>query len=225
MNCDRPTRSIPAGRALLAWTAHDRRLLTLARSVIWWSQDRGGGIDECQRASVSQRAKFEGHHASGTRARLALTLLLYTAQRRGDVVRMGHQHIGKDAAGKPTIRVRQNKTKTRLVIPMHPKLRAEIQASGTANNLTFILTNWGKPYGVNGFGNWFREVCDEAGLHHLSAHGLRKAAARRLAEAGCTPHQIQAITGHKSLAEVVRYTIAANQERMAREAIDRIDEQ
>lgn len=168
---------------------------------------------------------FEKHHASGTRARLALRLLLYTAQRRGDVVRMGHQHVGKDVNGNPTIRVRQNKTTTRLVIPMHPKLRAEIQASGAANNLTFILTNWGKPYGVKGFGNWFREVCDEAGLHHLSAHGLRKAAARRLAEAGCTPHQIQAITGHKSLAEVVRYTIAANQERMAREAIDRIDEQ
>lgn len=170
-------------------------------------------------------AKFEDHHASGTRARLALRLLLYTAQRRGDAVRMGHQHLGRDSKGSPTIRVRQNKTTTRLVIPMHPKLLAEIQASGTANNLTFILTQWGKPYSAAGFGNWFREKCDEAGLPELSAHGLRKAAARRLAEAGCTPHQIQAITGHKSLAEVVRYTIAANQERMAREAIDRIEEQ
>jgi len=46
-----------------------------------------------------------------------------------------------------------------------------------------------------------------------------------LAEAGCTPHQIQAITGHKSLAEVVRYTIAANQERRGREAIERIEDQ
>lgn len=169
-------------------------------------------------------AKFEEYHASGTRARLALRLLLYTAQRRSDVVTMGHQHVGKGPDGKPTIRVKQIKTKTPLTIPMHAKLREEIAANAASNNLTFLLTAWGKPLSAAGFGNWFREVCDEAGLHGLSAHGLRKAAARRLAEAGCTPHEIQAITGHKSLAEVTRYTVAANQERMARTAMNRIED-
>lgn len=169
-------------------------------------------------------ANFEKRHASGTRARLALRLLLYTAQRRSDVVKMGHQHVGKDADGNPTIRVRQIKTKTPLTIPMHPKLREEIAANTASNNFTFLLTAWGKPLSAAGFGNWFREVCDEAGLNELSAHGLRKAAARRLAEAGCTPHEIQAITGHKSLAEVTRYTVAANQAQMARTAMNRIED-
>lgn len=72
------------------------------------------------------------------------------------------------------------------------------------------------------FGNWFRDTCDAAGLKGLSAHGLRKSAARRLAEAGCSTKQIAAITGHKTLGEVERYTASADQERMAREAISRL---
>lgn len=168
--------------------------------------------------------KFEECYPSGSRERLALRLLLYTAQRRGDVVEMGRQHVGKDEDGKPTIRVRQNKTKATLTIPMHPKLCEEIAANAASSNLTFILTAWDKPFSAAGFGNWFREVCDEAGLHGLSAHGLRKSAARRLAEAGCTPHEIQAITGHKSLKEVTRYTAAANQQQMARKAMSRIED-
>src|SRR5207247_11179099 len=61
--------------------------------------------------------------------------------------------------------------------------------------------------------------CNEAGLPHCSAHGLRKAAARVLAEAGCTAHEIGAITGHSSLAELVRYTKAADQRRLAEAAM------
>lgn len=121
---------------------------------------------------------------------------------------MGRQHVSGD-----TIRVVQNKTGASLVIPMHAKLRAEINASANTNHLTFILTAWGRPFTPAGFGNWFRDTCNAAGLKTLSAHGLRKAAARRLAEAGASASQIGSITGHKTLKEVSRYTAAANQER------------
>jgi len=60
-----------------------------------------------------------------------------------------------------------------------------------------------------------------AGLRHCSAHGLRKAAARRLAEAGCTAHEIAAITGHASLNEVQRYTRAADQQKLAASAMEK----
>lgn len=83
-----------------------------------------------------------------------------------------------------------------IVVPLHLRLAAEIDASAATDNLTFLLTKWGRPFSAPGFGNWFRDVCDGAELTGLSAYGLRKAAARRLAEAGCTPHQIQSITGH-----------------------------
>jgi integrase len=65
------------------------------------------------------------------------------------------------------------------------------------------VTSFGKPYSPAGFGNWFRELCDEAGCPDISAHGLRKACARRLAELGCSAHEIAAITGHASLAAEV----------------------
>ncbi len=55
-------------------------------------------------------------------------------------------------------------------------------------------------------------------------HGLRKAAARRLAEAGCSSKQIASITGHKSLDEVERYTAKADQKILARAAVTRLEE-
>jgi integrase len=70
--------------------------------------------------------------------------------------------------------------------------------------------------------NRFRKDCDKAGLPHCTAHGLRKAAARRLAEAGCTEHEIKSITGHASLKEVVRYTKGVNQRRLAMVAMEKV---
>jgi integrase len=159
--------------------------------------------------------QFLAHHGSGTRARLALMLLLYTGQRRSDVIRMGRQHI-RDGV----LHVRQQKTGTELAIPVHSMLAAALAETPT-ENLTLITTQTGRSFSAAGFGNWFRECCDEAGLSRCSAHGLRKAAARRLAEAGCTMHEIAAITGHASLSEVQRYTKAADQARLARAAMDK----
>jgi integrase len=163
-----------------------------------------------------QIAQYERRHAIGTRARLALALLLYTAQRRGDVVTMGHQHI-RDGA----IAVRQQKTGATLEIPIHSELKRALDTT-IGKHLTFLVTENGKPFTAAGFGNWFRDRCNEAGLpKECSAHGLRKAACRRLAEAGCTAHQIAAISGHVSLREVERYTKAADQVRLARQAFDK----
>ncbi|WP_348770930.1 tyrosine-type recombinase/integrase [Niveispirillum sp. SYP-B3756] len=86
--------------------------------------------------------------------------------------------------------------------------------------LAFLTTKYGKPFTAESMGNWFRSTCKEAGLPDgLSAHGLRKAVARRLAEAGCTTHQIAAVTGHKTMKEVERYTQEANREQLAEVAI------
>jgi integrase len=166
--------------------------------------------------SEAEIARYEVRHPIGTKARLALALLLYTAQRRGDVVGMGRQHIRNGM-----IAVRQQKTGTMLQIPIHPKLK-EALGTNSEKHLTFLVTEFGRPFSFAGFGNWFRERCNEAGLpKECSAHGLRKAACRRLAEAGCTAHQIRAISGHVSLREVERYTKAADQAELARQAFEK----
>jgi integrase len=150
---------------------------------------------------------------SGTKARLALELLLGTGQRRSDVVRMGLQHVKGDE-----IAVRQQKTDEPLLIPMEPNL-VQALAAIPKTNLTFLVTERGAPFTSAGFGNWFRDRCNEAELPQCSAHGLRKLAATRLANAGCSTDQVKAITGHKSLSEVARYTKAADQRRLARQAM------
>ena len=161
----------------------------------------------------SQIEQFERHHPVGSRARLVFALLLYTGQRRGDVLRMGAQHI-RDGA----VYVKQEKTGIELVIPLHPDLAAII-AAAPRDHLTFVTTRLGGPFQGSAFSRWFRKQCEAAGLEHCSAHGLRKAAARRLAEAGCTAHEIAAITGHASLGELVRYTKAVDQRRLAEAAM------
>ncbi|WP_177228124.1 tyrosine-type recombinase/integrase [Hyphomicrobium facile] len=82
-------------------------------------------------------------------------------------------------------------------------------------DLNFLVTEYGKPFSAAGFGNWFRERCDAAGLMDCSAHGLRKAAATSLAEAGASAHQLMAWFGWRSLKEAERYTRAASQKKLA----------
>jgi len=161
-------------------------------------------------------AQFEAHHPIGTKPRLAFALLLYTAQRRSDVVRMGRQHI-KDGV----LMVKQQKTGATLAIPVHPHLQAVLDAT-PGEHLTFLVTATGKPYGGNAFTEQFRNWCDAAGLpQRCKPHGLRKAACRRLAEAGCSANEIMAISGHATMKELVRYTKAADQARLARNAMVR----
>jgi integrase len=166
--------------------------------------------------SDDEIAEFEKQHPIGSRARLALALLLFTGQRRSDVVRMGRQHV-RDGV----LSVRQQKTGTELAIPVHPAL-ADIIANTPSGHMTYLTTQFGQPFTAAGFGNWFRDQCNAAGLAHCSSHGLRKAAARRLAEAGCTVHEIGAVTGHASLREITRYTKAADQERLALTAMEKV---
>jgi integrase len=200
-----------------------RLLIKLAIEMGWRKNDPTAGLKLARLEgegfadwSEDDIAKFEARWPSGSRQRLAMYLALYTGQRRSDVVRMGRQHMRGNS-----IEVRQQKTGARLLLPIHPKLRAEL-AHADAKNLTFIVTKYGAPFSVAGFGGWFSDAASAAGLLNRSLHGLRKSAARRLAEAGCSTKQIAAVTGHASLREVERYTLAAEQERLARDALNKL---
>lgn len=176
---------------------------------------RGKGFHEWTEAEIAQ---FEAHHAIGTKARLALAIFLYTAQRRSDAAVMGED------PGKPGyVRVRQLKTDALLSIRMHPKLK-EAVAACPSGKPAFIVSDRGKPYTKESFGNWFGVQCDAAGLPHCAAHGLRKAASRRMAELGLSNQLIKAITGHSTDSEVARYTKNADQARRADQAMDAVEE-
>lgn len=170
--------------------------------------------------SLAEVEQYEERWPVGTKQRLALALMLYTAGRREDATRLGPQHID----GK-RLRFTQAKNEDRnpieVNIPMHAEL-ADILARTPIGATAFLVTEYGKPFSAAGFGNRFREWCDAAGLPQCSAHGLRKATAARLAERGATPHEIMAITGHQTIEEVQRYTAAARRAGLADKAMARL---
>lgn len=161
--------------------------------------------------------RFEARWPIGSTARLAFALLLFTGQRRSDVVRMTWTDIEGNA-----IRVVQKKTGAKLLVAIHPELAA-ILAMLSDHQGHILKTSFRKPFAVAGFGNFMADRIAEAGLpERCVTHGLRKTASRRLAEAGCSANEIAAITGHTTLTEVSRYTKAAEQRRLAQSAIDRL---
>jgi integrase len=160
--------------------------------------------------------QFEAKHPVGSKARLALALLLYLGVRRGDVVTLGRQHVKNG-----WLRLVPSKTRYRRKAvsekPVLPVL-ADIIARSSTGDLTFLVTNFGKPFTAAGFGNWFRDRCNEAGLQQCSAHGLRKAGATIAAERGATTHQLMAIFDWTTPSQAEVYTRAADRRRLAQSA-------
>jgi len=163
-------------------------------------------------------AQYRAHHALGTKARLALEIFLWTAQRRGDASYFGRKHL-RD--GKISFTPAKTKDSTGKVIwlPAAPQLVAAIDAMQVVGTETFLVTDFGKPFSKAGLGNKMREWCDDAGLPHCSAHGLRKAAARRAAEQGASNQGLKAVGGWTTDRQVSVYTEAANQALMANDAL------
>jgi integrase len=232
---DRPIADMPAKFITLTlnklqphaarnWFKAIRHLMQFAVSVELCRTDPTQGIKPPKVKSKGHRPwtdaeieAYEAKHPIGSKARLAFGLGYYTAQRRGDAIRMGRQHIADGF-----IQVRQEKTDAVLDIPLHQRLRTIIDAAAPADNLTFLITKTGKPYSATDFSEQFRQWCDAAGLpKDCHFHGLRYSAAKELAEAGCSPHEIASITGHATLAMVQKYTKAADQRRSAVTAMAR----
>lgn len=167
--------------------------------------------------TAAELEAYEAKWPLGTRERLAYALLLYTGQRTGDVVRMNRADIIDGA-----IRVKQQKTGAVVVLPIFPALMTAIKA-GPADGLNLIGDQHGRPIKRPTLTKLITKAARDAGLQpRCVPHGLRKALLMRLAEDGATSKQIAAISGHRSLKEIERYTDAADQKTLARSAMDKL---
>ncbi len=148
---------------------------------------------------------------------LAMMLALYTGQREGDVLEMSwHDYDGE------RIKVVQNKTGAKLSIPVHNALNSVLNAQERVSPI-ILTTSTRRPFTDSNFRHHFGKATKAAGLVGMTFHGLRYTAAARLAEAGCSLKEIAAITGHKSLAMLAKYTRGADQERLAGAAIIKLE--
>ena len=161
-------------------------------------------------------AAYEKRWPIGTRQRVWLDVLLYTGLRRGDAVRLGRQHVRSGV-----IVLKTEKTDTEVTLPILPVLSRTLEA-GPCGDLNFIASADGQPLTGGSFGNAFRLACRAAGLRGLSAHGLRKVAATRAANAGATVAQLEAIFGWSGGRMAALYTKSADRRRLAAEAMHKL---
>ena len=186
-----------------------KRLMAFAIKIGLRNDNPVVGIDRYRLGSHhtwtnEELAVYEARWPLGTRERLAFALLLYTGQRVGDVVRLKRSDISDGM-----IQLVQQKTGVPLSIPIHPALERAIRM-GPAKGLYLVGDQNGRPIAAASIA----ELPDRC-----KPHGLRKAILRRLAEHGATAKQIAAISGHKTLGEVERYTRAADQVVMSKAAV------
>ncbi len=131
-------------------------------------------------------ATFRAHWPLGTKARLAIELMLWTGSRRGNAHKMPAPVAGKFKA----VAV---KTGKEIDMPVAPQLQAAIDAMPEVGTVALVETQHGKPYSAAGWGNKVREWCDAAGLPQCTSHGLRKALARRAADIGTSQQGIKSL--------------------------------
>lgn len=151
--------------------------------------------------------------------RIAFMLALHTGQRRADVLTMKWSDITDGG-----IAVTQSKTGAVLWIPLHPVLARELaEAKKATKGMTIVQREDGKPYTDSGFASVWNKAQHDFGCVGMPMHGLRKNATQALFEAGCTDKQVQAITGHETLEMLNLYGKGANQKRLAKQAMGRLE--
>lgn len=209
-------------RQLFRWAIDtDRATFNPALEVRYLESDSDG----FHTWSLEEVRQYQERWPIGTPARLALDVMLYTGTRRSDAVRLGppmerrrdgleELHFTETKNAERKVRRRKDGPKRRE-LPILPVLRSSIDATVTGLR-TYLVSRFGRPFSVGGFGNRFAKWCTAAGLpDHCRAHGLRKAGATFAADNGATVHQLMAIFGWDTVKEAERYTKAANRRRLA----------
>jgi site-specific recombinase XerC len=189
-----PTKNVKrarlfALRPFLQWAMNPMRLIAVDPTE--GIKVKAGRIIGHATWSDEQIAQFRSYHPLGTKARLALELLLNLASRRGDGISLGRQHV-KDGWLTYTQEKNRKRRAVKVETPIAAPLAAAIEACPSSpESLTFLTNEWGRPFSKRNFNNWFRKQVVAAGLPDTCVpHGLRKAGCRIMAENDCTPHEI-----------------------------------
>ena len=162
--------------------------------------------------SEAELAHYRSAYSLGSMARLAMELMLNLGVRRSDLVKLGWRNL-VDNRIEFTPEKGSGKYSELLSLPITDELRDAL-ATITHDQPTFLITEYGKAFSGNGFGNKMRQWCNDVNLPECSSHGLRKASATILAEAGATEHQLMAIFGWSDSKMAQHYTKAAKSKRI-----------
>ena len=166
---------------------------------------------------------FRDKHPTGTKARLALEILLGTGASRQDAAALTRENIRESKDGL-RLHYRRGKTGQDVNLPIVPALERELAQLSPTQTVLLAQSDGVTAYRRERLGRLFRRWCREAGLPHCSPHGLRKAGARRLAEAGASEFEVMAFLAHSSTNEASRYVAAANRTQLTTSGLKKLRE-
>jgi integrase len=189
---------------------HDLEMLNPARLM-----KRDGEAESYLDWTAEQMALFEASNPP-LHVMTAYMVARYTGPRRGDIVALMRSHYTGSA-----ITVAGSKNQNPVTVPVHYRLKTYLDA--LPPSLYLITDAAGRPIRPERLSKDMRRYLDSIGLTDLHLHGLRHTAGKALAEAGCSPHEIAAVLGHKTLQMVERYTKKARQMRMAGSAVVKLE--
>ena len=152
--------------------------------------------DEQARLLAAARAYDAGPHAGVGIANI-ITWAIETAMRRGEIAAMRWEHLDRKAR---VLLIPETKNGTPRRVPLSTAALAVLD--GLPRRLDGRV--WGmRPDSIS---QAFERVCKAAEVEGLTFHDLRHEATSRLFEKGFNPMQVAAITGHKTLQMLKRYT-------------------
>lgn len=199
---------------VFAWAFHRR--LILANPI-----ERPGRV---WRGSRRERIWTEADEAAFLRVaaphlRLAFVLAPWTGQRQGDLLRLTWSAFDGSC-----VRLRQGKTRARVVIPCGEPLRAALSATPRRSPV-ILTTSEGRPWTADGFRASWRKAAKRAGIDGLTFNDLRGTAVTRLRRVGCTHAEIGAITGHRNadVTSILEAHYAATDPALAESAIAKLE--
>lgn len=195
---------LKAMRGLFDWALRNEHIQSHPCEGVDRVKDKTDGFPAW---TVDDVIAFREKHPVGSKPRLAMEFMLLTGLRRGDMAKVGRQHI-RDGV----LTLRTGKTGATITITL-PQYLLDIVEATPINGMHLIGQDSGKPYTVESFGNYFRDWCDQAGVKK-SAHGLRKLSATLAAEGGAAAHELMAQYGWSRMAMAEIYTKGADRVRL-----------
>lgn len=181
---------------------------------------KGDGATPWKAADVKA---FFAKHKAGTKAHVAMSVLLWTGCRIEDTTMLGRKFEcvidGIEALRWTPLK----KGSSEVCLPLLEPLKTATRTS-TVQGGTYLLGRGGKPFSSGDSASaMFKRWCKDADIGHLSAHGVRKGLAEILAELGCSQYEIMSILGHSEAKTSEVYTRRVERWRLAKTALDRVE--
>lgn len=195
-------------------TSHVRQELACLSAAMSYAVESGrAAVNPCRGVRKPRRGRRERlitddeylavYHAAGTSVRLAMTLALRTLALPDDLLAMGPHNVIRLPGDKRALRFARGKTKRLVEVELVGELAALVDAHLAAAVVyrTFVHTEAGERYTVDGIGAMFRRCCGakKANVKDFGLRDLRAKGATDMYRRGVDIRQIQHLLGHASV--------------------------